>query len=133
VPLERLTVYHQPTTKADSEEDDDVMNWLEKGIEHLAPFVLAIECLVDPEAIFLGGRYPDVVIRYIKERLETALPPLRYEEGMAHPKLYCATAGENATAMGVATLPMYSSFAPIPEILMKHAYHPGIDAQALGG
>ena len=96
-----------------------VMDWLEEGIAQLAPFTLAIECLIDPGAIFLGGRYPGPVIRYIKDRLDGVLPTLRFEEKMAHPQLYCATAGKDATALGVATLPMYSSFAPIPEVLMK--------------
>ena len=97
-----------------------LLDWLEEGIAQLAPFILAVECLIDPEAIFLGGRYPEPVIRYIKDRLEEAVPVLRFEKRMAHPHLYCATAGEDATALGVATLPMYSSFAPIPEVLMKH-------------
>ncbi len=104
-----------------------LLNWLDQGIAQLAPFILTIECLIDPEAIFLGGQYPEPMIRYIKERLKETLPERRIEDGMAHPQLYCATAGDDATALGAATLPMFSSFAPIPEVLMKHAVTgPGI-------
>lgn len=103
------------------EKDPILLDWLDQAITQLAPFILTVECILDPEAIFLGGRYPEEMIRFIKERLEQILPELRVEDKMPHPQLYCATAGEDATALGVATLPMYSSFAPIPEVLMKQA------------
>ncbi len=98
-----------------------LFDWLDQAITQLAPLILTVECILDPEAIFLGGRYPEEMIMFIKEKLEQILPTLRVEENMAHPQLFCATAGEDATALGVSTLPMYSSFAPIPEVLMKQA------------
>lgn len=101
------------------------LDWLDEGVAELARFILSIECTLDPEAIFLGGRYPEPLLRHIKTCLDKKLPGLRLEEKMAHPKLMCATAGEDSTALGVATLPMYNAFAPLPEVLMKHA---GTDA-----
>ncbi|MDZ4700175.1 MAG: ROK family transcriptional regulator [Rhodothermales bacterium] len=97
------------------------MAWLEEGLAQLAPFILTVEAMLDPQAIFLGGRYPEALTDYMKTRLETMLPLLRIEGMMTNPALHCGTAGQDATALGVATLPMYSSFAPIPEVLMKHA------------
>ena len=101
------------------EKNTVLLEWLDQAITQLAPLILTVECILDPEAIFLGGRYPEEMIQFIKEQLERILPELRVEDNMAHPQLFCATAGEDATALGVATLPMYSSFAPIPEVLMK--------------
>ncbi len=97
------------------------MAWLDEGLAQLAPFILTVEAMLDPQAIFLGGRYPEAVTDYMKTRLESMLPLQRIEGMTTNPKIYCGTAGQDATALGVATLPMYSSFAPIPELLMKHA------------
>ncbi|MDX1429398.1 MAG: ROK family protein, partial [Rhodothermales bacterium] len=98
----------------------DVIDWLNAGVRELAPFILAIEYLLDPDAIFLGGRYSDSVIEYIRERLDSILPNLRKEDRLAYPRLLCGTAGEEATALGAATLPMYSFMAPSPDVLLKN-------------
>lgn len=39
-----------------NENNELLLNWLETGTTHLAPLVLAIEYLIDPRAIFFGGR-----------------------------------------------------------------------------
>jgi predicted NBD/HSP70 family sugar kinase len=103
------------------QENEIFMDWLEEGIEQLVPLVHAIECLIDPEAIFLGGRYPESVVEHIKVRLDDLLPRTRLVEGLVTPQLVCASAGPDVTALGVATLPLYSLFAPLPDVLMKHA------------
>lgn len=99
----------------------ELLDWLDRGIEQLAPFMLAVECLLDPEAVFLGGRYSPPMIHYIKEKLEEMLPQVRTEDQMTYPRLVVGTAGEDATALGAATLPMYNHLASGPEVLLKNA------------
>ena len=96
-----------------------LLAWIEAGIQQLAPFLLAIEYTLDPEAVFLGGRYPQPIINHMRDRLETVLSELRVDRNMRSPKLYCAAAGEDAAALGVATLPIYHYFAPSLQKLMK--------------
>ena len=96
------------------------MEWLEDGIDQLVPVVHAIECIIDPEAIMLGGRYPEPIIQYIWTTLKDKVVATRVSEGIPVPELLCASAGPDVTALGVATLPLYSSFAPIHDVLMKH-------------
>lgn len=101
------------------QKNEVLLTWLEKGATHLAPLVLAIEFLIDPEAIFFGGRLPNVITCYLLERLEDILPKLRVVAKSSYPKLKCATVGPDAAALGVATLPLFASLAPAPRLLMK--------------
>ncbi len=93
--------------------------WLEQGTQLIAPTILAIEYLLDPKAIFFGGRLPEVLIKALLDRLNTTLPTLRILEKPSTPDLLLATSGEDAAALGVATLPMYASFAPAHNVLVK--------------
>lgn len=96
-----------------------LMEWVQQGVSQLAPLILGVEYLMDPEAIFFGGRLPDAIIRDMLNRLETILPTLRIEGKTSKPELLIATSGQDAASLGVATLPLYASFAPIPKLLMK--------------
>lgn len=96
-----------------------LLEWLDTGAQKLAPVILSIEYLVDPEAIFFGGRLPGSLIRALMTRLEEMLPSIRVEGKHFMPKLLAATAGADAAALGVATLPLYAAFAPAPKVLMK--------------
>ncbi|MEM9666672.1 MAG: ROK family transcriptional regulator [Bacteroidota bacterium] len=123
--LETLRRPGEPVPKAaelaaEFEAGNSVLHtWLETGARHLAPVILAIEYLLDPEAIIFGGRLPDVMIRALVEALEARMPHLRTEGKPTTPALLLATAGADAAALGVATLPMYASFAPAPRMLRK--------------
>lgn len=96
-----------------------LLEWIQQGVAQLAPLILGVEYLMDPEAIFFGGRLPEVIIRDMVRRLETILPSLRIEGKLTKPDLLIATSGQDAASLGVATLPLYASFAPIPKLLMK--------------
>lgn len=101
------------------QEVPELLDWLEVGARHLAPLILAIEYLIDPEAIFFGGRLPDALICNLMDRLDHLLPSLRIEDKRTGPALRRATSGVDAAALGLATLPMYTSFAPAPRLLIK--------------
>lgn len=121
----RLTEHGIPIAHASelealfAQENDLLLAWIDTGATHLAPLILAIEYLIDPEAIFFGGRLPDVILNALMKRLEVLLPALRIDGKTAAPQLYVATAGSDAAALGVATLPFYASFSPAPRLLMK--------------
>jgi len=94
-----------------------LVNWLNNGARELAPMILAIEYLIDPEVIFIGGRLPEKVLSYLIEKLRAQLPALRIQKKTSSPELRQSTAGVEATALGAATLPLYTSFAPVPRFL----------------
>jgi len=102
------------------EREETVLRWLEKGAEELAYAILAIEFLIDPGTIFFGGRLPGVMINEIINILKEQIPRHRIKNFKEMPKLKIAKAGENATALGAAILPLYNTFAPVPNILQKN-------------
>lgn len=99
--------------------NETLLAWIETGAQCLVPLLLAIEYLLDPNAVFFGGRLPDTLIQRLMHRLQELLPPLQIEGKTSHPELRYATAGSDAAALGVATLPLYESFAPSPRLLLK--------------
>lgn len=100
-------------------KQNTVMNWLEKGSEQLGRSILAIEYLIDPETIFFGGRLPKSIIKKIIELSKEVAIKNRIPNLKEMVSLQIAAAGEDATALGSATLPFYNSFAPIPNLLQK--------------
>lgn len=96
-----------------------LLEWIQQGVNQLAPIILGVEYLMDPEAIFFGGRLPDVIIKEMLHRLESILPIMRIKGKTNKPQLLIATSGEYAASLGVATLPLYASFAPIPKLLTQ--------------
>ena len=121
----QLATGGRPVAKPDDlepllEEGDPILlEWLDTGAEKLAPVILGIEYLLDPDAIFFGGRLPAPLIRALMERLEIILPNIRVDGKHSTPELLTATAGADAAALGVATLPLHAAFAPAPKVLMK--------------
>lgn len=97
--------------------------WIDAALPHLTRLVLSIEYLVDPEVIFFGGRLPSPLIQDLMEKVEERVPAYRISGKAAVPDLKPATAGKDAAALGVATLPLYEFFAPAPSLLQKKRHN----------
>jgi predicted NBD/HSP70 family sugar kinase len=104
-----------------------LLAWLDDAAEQLAPMLVAVSYLLDPEAIVFGGSWPSTMIDHLMERLEGLLPPLRYRFMLYAPSLVRAEAGPDAAALGVATLPLNALLSPFPtsppEGTRAHARH----------
>jgi predicted NBD/HSP70 family sugar kinase len=102
------------------DQDATVLHeWLDTVTERLAPVLVSIECLFDPGALVFGGRLPDPVLDALLTHLEDRLPSLRTDGMRTQSSLRPATAGEDAGALGVATLPIYDLFAPTPHLIFN--------------
>jgi predicted NBD/HSP70 family sugar kinase len=101
------------------DENAALLEWMDDASDHLTGLVLAIEYLLDPEAICFGGRLSDRVVGGLMERVARQLPERRIEGKPTAPRHLLATAGVDAGALGVATLPIYEIFAPAHTILLK--------------
>ena len=102
-----------------AERHPRLVTWMDEAVAHLTSLALAVEYLIDPEAIFFGGRLPDRMVQALMNEVTQRLPELRISGKVAGPRHLLATAGADAAALGVATLPIYTFFAPAPGILMK--------------
>ena len=103
--------------------------WMDTGADCLTGLVLAVEYLIDPEAIVFGGRLPDRMLEEFMARVARRLPGRRVAEKASSPRHLLGHVGGDAAALGVATLPIYQLFAPGPDVLRKERRHP---ATALG-
>jgi predicted NBD/HSP70 family sugar kinase len=108
-----------------AEENAALLEWMDDASDHLTGLVLAIEYLLDPEAICFGGRLSDRVVGGLMERVARQLPERRIARKGRGPKHFLATAGADAGALGVATLPIYSIFAPEHTVLLKQRREQG--------
>jgi predicted NBD/HSP70 family sugar kinase len=102
-----------------AEENPALLAWMDDASDELTGLVLAIEYILDPEAICFGGRLSDRVVGGLMERVARQLPERRIAGKESGPKHFLATAGVDAGALGVATLPIYSIFAPEHTVLLK--------------
>jgi predicted NBD/HSP70 family sugar kinase len=108
-----------------AEENPALLEWMDDASDHLTGLVLAIEYVLDPEAICFGGRLSDRVVGGLMERVARQLPERRIAGKSSGPKHFLATAGVDAGALGVATLPIYSIFAPEHAVLLKQRRNEG--------
>ena len=95
-----------------------MLRWMDDASHHLTGLILAVEYVLDPEAIFFGGRLSDRILKGLMDRVAAQLPARRVGK-VAGPCHLLATAGADAAALGVATLPIYDLFAPAPQVLLK--------------
>lgn len=107
------------------EEHPALLEWMDDASDHLTGLVLAIEYLLDPEAICFGGRLSDRIVGGLMERVARQLPERRIEGKTTGPRQLLATAGVDAGALGVATLPIYEIFAPEHTVLLKQRREEG--------
>jgi predicted NBD/HSP70 family sugar kinase len=107
--LDRLVAEHHP----------GMLAWMDDASNHLTALVLAIEYVIDPEAICFGGRLSDRIVGGLMDRVARLLPERRPRGKVSVPRHFLATVGVDAGALGVATLPIYEIFAPAPRVLLK--------------
>jgi predicted NBD/HSP70 family sugar kinase len=92
--------------------------WIDTSVDALEDTLLAIECLINPEAVLIGGRLPAALIDRLAERLNQRL---RASEG-AIPSVVPvsrAALADDAPAVGAAILPFSDRFLPGRFTLMK--------------
>lgn len=94
--------------------DADVLAWLDRAAEGLAPMLVAAEYLLDPQAIIVGGAWPQALVDALLAKLAAKLPPLRSALMPTAAPLVRAELGSDAVARGVATLPLHELLAPFP-------------------
>lgn len=102
-------------------KNEFVEKWLDDATRNLIPLILAVEYMFDPEAIFFGGRLPETMLRSMLNSIQEIMPEQRIARKTERPKYKIASAGIDAAALGVASLPLYTSFAPQPRLLMKQS------------
>ena len=95
-----------------------ISRWVDLSAELLAEPLIAVNCLVNPEAIFLGGRLPADIVDKLAERINRLLAQHGADVPSIAPVKLAAMAAD-APAVGAAILPINNQLLPSRAALMK--------------
>jgi len=104
--------------------DPALQRWLDQAAEWLIPPLIAVESLLDPEAILFGGRLPEPLLQDLIQRLAARLPRYRMPGKPRYPQLLLGQAREDAPALGAAILPIFQVLFPSTKRLLKKRRKP---------
>lgn len=93
-----------------------VERWFDDAVRALTQPLVAISCLLDPDAVLIGGRLPMPLILQLAERLDTALARFALP---ARVKVMPAVMAQDAPAIGAAILPFLDHLLPSDAILVQ--------------
>ncbi len=94
--------------------------WVEASVDTLIDTVLAINCLVNPEAVLIGGRLPGSLVDQLATRLNQRLEAFAGNVPAIAPVARAALS-DDAPAVGAAILPFTHRLLPTRTALMKVA------------
>jgi len=83
----------------------EVEDWLKRTQPQFDSMISAISGLIDPDCIVLGGQAPSEIAMTLAER-STYFRRMRYGFARRLPKLTLSQVGEDASAIGAASLPI---------------------------
>ena len=106
--------------------------WFGEAARELGTLLFTVRAILDPAATFVGGRWPDRLLGDLVERARVHLGDLVVPGGLDAPHLRLATAGADAGALGVASLPLYHAFAPLQRTDLRRADSGGGAAEGSG-
>ena len=92
--------------------------WIEEATEALVDSFVAINCLINPEAILIGGRLPATLIDKLAISLNRRLGAAASKVPSVAP-VARATMADDAPAVGAAILPFSYRFLPTRYALLK--------------
>jgi predicted NBD/HSP70 family sugar kinase len=103
-----------------AEVEASVAQWIELAARQLVPAMSAVNCLINPGSVLVGGRLP----RHLVERLADAVNVLMRQTASYLPAIAPvarAELSEDAPAVGAAILPFSHFLLPKPGALWKTA------------
>jgi predicted NBD/HSP70 family sugar kinase len=92
--------------------------WVETSVEALLETLLAINCLINPQAVLIGGRLPSTIVDDLARRLNERLQPYAATMPAIAP-VERAVMSDDAPAVGAAILPFTHRLLPTRSALMK--------------
>jgi predicted NBD/HSP70 family sugar kinase len=95
-----------------------INTWVETSVEALLETLLAINCLINPQAVLIGGRLPASIVEDLARRLNERLQPYAATMPAIAP-VERAMMSDDAPAVGAAILPFTHRLLPTRSALMK--------------
>jgi predicted NBD/HSP70 family sugar kinase len=95
-----------------------VDGWIRESTDALVNAFIAINCLINPEAILIGGRLPAVLVDQLATSLNESMVRFAAQMTVIAP-VARATTSDDAPAVGAAILPFSDRFLPTRFALFK--------------
>ncbi len=105
-------------TRLESDARAVVDRWIRESTDALVNSFAAINCLINPEAILIGGRLPAVLVDQLAASLNESMGRLAAQLPAVAVVARAATA-DDAPAVGAAILPFSDRFLPTRFALLK--------------
>ncbi|UYV15389.1 ROK family transcriptional regulator [Porphyrobacter sp. ULC335] len=106
-------------------------SWIDGAVERLLDPILAINCLLNPSAILIGGRLPLKYLKLLEERLNASLAVhAAHLPGIA--PIERAELAEDAPTVGAAILPLSHYLLPKAATLWKQEHDVEPDIESTG-
>jgi predicted NBD/HSP70 family sugar kinase len=100
----------------DADGADVVDRWIEDAAQSLVAPLVAVNCLVNPAAVLIGGRLPGPIVDRLIDRLVERLDRIDIPAKAA---ILRAAIADDAPAVGAAILPFIDQLLPSDSILMQ--------------
>ncbi|MCA1197799.1 ROK family transcriptional regulator [Sphingomonas sp. R647] len=107
-----------PLDRMGTDATEAAEQWIEKAADLLTDPLMVINTLIDPDAIFIGGRLPAGLVDRLCDRLALNFRH-RGASLPARAPIRRADLAEDAAAIGAAILPFSNRFLPTRSALMK--------------
>jgi predicted NBD/HSP70 family sugar kinase len=89
--------------------------WLKQAADSLRVAIANIENFVDPEAIVIGGQVAEPYLTQLLNRMQPLLPSVSQRADRALPRVLMGDTGRVTSALGGATLPLFSKLTIHPQ------------------
>lgn len=93
-----------------------IEGWMGEAVRALAAPLIGINCLVNPDAVLIGGRLPSKIIQRLADRLNESLSRVPLP---SRAPVLPATMARDAPAIGAAILPFLDHVLPSDAILIQ--------------
>lgn len=116
-------------------EDGDprLAAWLERATRALSHAVVSSHNLLDVEAVVIGGNLPGRLMDTLIAGVRLAVDAMTIRGRLRRPAVRPGALGEDAAALGAATLPMYEAFVPVPAHARRRGRLPSHAAEGVIG
>lgn len=100
----------------DAAASDVIDDWLADAVRSLIQPLTAVNCLLNPDAVLIGGRLPMALIERLATALTEAMSALPLP---SHAKIMPAVLARDGPAIGAAILPFLDELLPSDAILIQ--------------
>jgi predicted NBD/HSP70 family sugar kinase len=104
--------------KLNQQAREIIGHWIHESTEALVKSMVAINCLINPEAILIGGRLPAALVDQLAASLNARMADFASQVPAIAPFARAITA-DDAPAVGAAILPFNHSLLPTRYALLK--------------